>query len=230
MVKPHRISDALRCTHFGTWRALAALPAITGSVLLLIVLLGGLGRWEGPVLLAWMVAGLLALTRTWERVVLRFVCRVRAPTVYEAAALESIRLAVLNRCGLEPDRIDLRIADLPGRNAYAIGARSVILTRQLSNDYLAGKVGRDMLAAVLCHEVGHHVTGALRLTRLSNGSRFHGVWFAASARRSPRDSSPANLGRCWPWSSSSRLVWRSATRFSFMNGAVRQCSVDLFRR
>ena len=114
-VKRHRTSAALRCTHFGTWRALAALPAITGSVLLLILLLGGLGRWEGPALLAWMAAGLLALTRTWERVVLQFVCRVLALTAYEAAALEPIRLAVLNRCGLEPDRIDVCIADLPGK-------------------------------------------------------------------------------------------------------------------
>ena len=163
-MKRHRTSAALRCTHFGTWRALAALPAMTGSVLLLVVLLGGLGRWEGPALLAWMAAGLLALTRTWERVVLRFVCRARAPMADEAAALEPIRLDVLDRCGLGPDRIDLCIADLRGRNAYAAGARSIILTRELSRDYLAGKIGRDVLAAVLCHEVGHHVTGALKVT------------------------------------------------------------------
>lgn len=40
-----------RSGSFGLWRALASAPAMVGSLLLLLVLLAGLGRWEGLLLL-----------------------------------------------------------------------------------------------------------------------------------------------------------------------------------
>jgi len=40
--------------NFGIWRAVAATPAMLASALLLLVLCGGTGRWEGLILLAWL--------------------------------------------------------------------------------------------------------------------------------------------------------------------------------
>jgi len=45
-----------RPAHLGTWRPLAAFPAIIASLLLLVFVFGGAGRWEGPVLLSWLAA------------------------------------------------------------------------------------------------------------------------------------------------------------------------------
>ena len=41
--------------------AVAAAPAMVGSLLLMLVLLAGLGRWEGLLLLGWLGSGALVL-------------------------------------------------------------------------------------------------------------------------------------------------------------------------
>ena len=47
----------------GLWTvaAVAAAPAMVGSLLLMLVLLAGLGRWEGLLLLGWLGSGALVL-------------------------------------------------------------------------------------------------------------------------------------------------------------------------
>lgn len=57
-----------RAGHFGAWRALTAVPAMVGSVLLLLVLFGWMGQWEGAVLLGWIGSGVAVFTRVGERV------------------------------------------------------------------------------------------------------------------------------------------------------------------
>jgi hypothetical protein len=47
--------------HFGAWRAMAAVPSRVAGLLLMVVLLGWLGRWEGLALLGWLISGVAVL-------------------------------------------------------------------------------------------------------------------------------------------------------------------------
>src|SRR4051812_16531408 len=77
-----------QAARFGLWRALAATPAVIGSLLLLSVFSGPLGRWAGLVLLVWVVCGAVLVTRVGERSAVRAACRFRSPSPAQAAALQ----------------------------------------------------------------------------------------------------------------------------------------------
>jgi hypothetical protein len=65
---------------FGLWRAIAATPAVIGSLLLLTLASGALGRWAGLLLLAWAAGAALLMTRIGERITVRAACRFRSPS------------------------------------------------------------------------------------------------------------------------------------------------------
>jgi Zn-dependent protease with chaperone function len=161
--------DFRRRTHLGLWRALAALPAMLASLLLLIFVFGGAGRWEGPLLLGWLAAGLLTLSAPGERVAVRVVCRFRRLPTVEHAQIEPTLGAVLRACGLED--VDLYICNGRGVNAYAAGRRSIAVTRQVVDRHRAGKLSDDVLAGLLSHEVGHLITRSVRWSLII-------AWFA----------------------------------------------------
>jgi Zn-dependent protease with chaperone function len=152
--------DAQRTTHFGTWRALAALPSMIGSLLLLVFVFGGAGRWEGPVLLSWLAAGLLALSASGERVAVQVVCRFRRLSTLEHAHIEPTLIAVLEACGL--DNVDLYVSNERGVNAYSAGRRSIAVTRLVLDRHRDGELSDDVLAGLLSHEAGHLVTHSVR--------------------------------------------------------------------
>ena len=83
--------------HYGTWRAAAAAPAMVGSLLLLLVLFGWLGRWEVIVLTGWLLSGVSVLTRPGERVAVRLGCGFRRPTTAQAVTLAPLWSAALQR-------------------------------------------------------------------------------------------------------------------------------------
>ena len=51
-----------RVGHFGVWRAVIAMPAMLGSLLLLLVVFGWAGRWEPVVILTWVACGATVCT------------------------------------------------------------------------------------------------------------------------------------------------------------------------
>jgi len=161
--------------HYSAWRTLAAAPAMAGSTLLLVVLLAGLGRWEGVVLLAWVAAGLLLLTRRGERLAVRAWCGFRRPTGVQARAVQPVWRAALARCRIDPGEVDLYVQRCPGPNAYAAGAHSVAVTTGVLSLFLARRVSDGDLEAVLVHELGHHATRGVRFTLVT-------VWLAAPWR------------------------------------------------
>jgi Zn-dependent protease with chaperone function len=156
-------------THLGTWRALAALPAMIASLLLLIFVFGGADRWEGPVLLGWLAAGVLTLSAPGERVAVRVVCRLRRLSPVDHAHVEPTLIAVLEACGL--DDVDLYVCNGRGVNAYAAGRRRIAVTRQVVDRHRAGELSDDVLAGLLSHEVGHLVTQSVRCSLII-------AWFA----------------------------------------------------
>lgn len=60
-----------RAGHFGSWRALSTIPAMVGSLLLLFVLFGRRGEWEGAVLLGWIASGAAVSSRVGEHAAVR---------------------------------------------------------------------------------------------------------------------------------------------------------------
>jgi Zn-dependent protease with chaperone function len=156
-------------THLGTWRALAASPAMIASLLLLVVVLGGAGRWEGPVVLSWLVAGVLTLSAPGERLAVRVACRFRRLSTVEHVHIEPILIDVLEACGNHD--VDLYVANRRGVNAYAAGRRSIAITRQVVYRHRDGELSDDVLAGLLSHEVGHLVTRSVRWSLII-------AWFA----------------------------------------------------
>jgi hypothetical protein len=113
-------SGARRPRHFGKWRALAALPAMIASLLLLVFVFGDAGRWEGPVLLGWLALGVLTLSAAGERVAVQMLCRFRRLPSVEHAHIEPTLIAVRAACGL--NHIDLYVSNGQGSTRTPLGS------------------------------------------------------------------------------------------------------------
>jgi STE24 endopeptidase len=162
-----------RC--FGLWRALAATPAMFGSLMLLLVAFGWMGRWEGLVLFGWLVAGSALCTRVGERVAVRTGCKFRCPTAAQRQLLEAPWASALSRCGVAVDAVDCYIRQDVGPNACAAGARSVAVTSGILDEFQTGRISERAFQAVLVHELGHHATHASRFSLVT-------IWLTAPWR------------------------------------------------
>src|SRR3954466_7943184 len=87
-----------RGARFGLRRAVAAAPAVLGSLLLMLAA-GGLGRWAGALLLAWAACAAVLLTRGGERIAVRAGHRFHRPSPAQAAALQSAWATALRVTG-----------------------------------------------------------------------------------------------------------------------------------
>jgi STE24 endopeptidase len=163
----------------GACRAVIAAPAIVGSVLLMLVLFGWMGRWEAPTLLVWLAGSSVVRTRVGERIVLRVGCGFRCPNAGQAARLIPLWSQALRRCGIDPRGVDLYVRYGGESNALAAGARSVAVTNGLLAASRAGRLTDEHLVAVLVHELGHHVTRANRYGLVT-------LWLAAPWRLATR--------------------------------------------
>lgn len=160
---------------YGACRALAALPAVAGGTLLMLVLTAGLGAWGLLVWLPWVSAPLLLSTRSGERAAVRTAYRFRPLTGRQEQLLAPARAAALGRCGLPSDRFDWYLSHGRQPNACVAGRRSVAVTDGALESFLAGRLPADLLAAVLVHELGHHATRA-------SHCRLGATWLAAPGR------------------------------------------------
>lgn len=163
----------------GGWRAVAAAPAIVGSLLLLMALFGWLGRWEVLVLLGWLTSGLIVCTPTGERIAVHLGCGFRRPSSAQAAALAPLWAAALRQSGTAAGDVDLYVQHDRHVNAYAAGGRSVAVTAGVLGHYQAHRLTDEEFVAVLVHELGHHGTGSTRFTLAS-------VWLATPWRVAAR--------------------------------------------
>lgn len=152
----------VRRGHFGTWRAATAVPAMVGSLLLLLVLFRAMGHWEGLMLLGWQASGAAVITRRGERFSVYAGCGFRRPSPRQAQTLEPVWAAALAGCGLRRSEVDLYVQCSGELNAYAAGGRSVAVTSGALQEFLARRLGSAEMQAILVHELGHHVTRATR--------------------------------------------------------------------
>ena len=151
-----------RAGHFGAWRALTAVPAMVGSVLLLLVLFGWLGEWEGAVLLGWIGSGAAVFSRVGERVAVRVGAGFRRPTKAQVALVAPAWSSALARAGLAAGEVDLYVQRSREPNAFAAGGRSVAVTTGVLAKFQARRLGEEYLVAILTHELGHHATRATK--------------------------------------------------------------------
>ncbi|WNI20963.1 M48 family metalloprotease [Streptomyces sp. ITFR-16] len=131
------------------------LPHFLGSLLVVWVVSRIFPTLLGNFLvLAWLASGALMFHRPTERVVAKFVYKVRAPTGAELAKLQPLWDEVARRAGVDGSRYDLWIEDSDEVNAFGAAGHIVAVTR-----HSLDRFPRDRLSAVLAHELGHHVHG-----------------------------------------------------------------------
>ena len=152
-----------RAVRFGLGRAVAAAPAILGSLLLLTLVSVALGRWVGLLLpLAWVTGAAVLMTRVGERMTLRAAFGFHRPSPAQAALLKPAWSAALRVTGTAAGDVELYVQTGRAPNAYAAGGRSVAVTSRVVEDHATGRLAEGQLVAVLVHELGHHATGATR--------------------------------------------------------------------
>lgn len=182
-------NGSARSRRRGGWRTVVALPAVVGSTLLMLVLLGWAGRWEPLLMLAWLASGAAVFTGVGERAAVRADCGFRPLSARQQVVLGPPWLAVLDRCSVPADSVTLYVQRSREPNAYAVGGRSVAVTTGVAAGFLAKTLTEADLSALLAHELGHHAHGAIRFSLVT-------MWLAA------------------PWRIASRLVLGLALRLS----------------
>ncbi|MEV8549681.1 M48 family metalloprotease [Streptomyces glaucescens] len=134
---------------------------------LLSLLFGDLGFL---LVLAWLASGALVFHRPTESALARHLLRLRYPTPQERARLEPVWREVTARAGVEGRTYELWVEDSDHLNAVAAAGHIVGVTRFAMNELPNGE-----LAAVMAHELGHHVGGHAWSSLL-------GYWYALPGR------------------------------------------------
>ncbi|MFF5436844.1 M48 family metalloprotease [Streptomyces achromogenes] len=146
------------------------LPNFLASLIvvgLISLFFGGLGF---IVVLAWLASGALVFHRPTERALARHVLRLRYPTPQERAKLEPVWREVTARAGVDGRTYELWVEDSDHLNAVAAAGHIVGVTR-----FAMDRLPNGELAAVMAHELGHHVGGHAWAGLL-------GYWYALPGR------------------------------------------------
>ncbi|KUO21203.1 peptidase [Streptomyces dysideae] len=128
------------------------------------------GDFAFLVILAWLASGAFVFHRPAESALARHLLRLRYPTPPERAKLEPVWREVTARAGVEGRNYELWVEDSDGLNAVAAAGHIVGVTRFAMNELPNGE-----LAAVMAHELGHHVGGHAWSSLL-------GHWYAQPGR------------------------------------------------
>ncbi|WP_329571238.1 M48 family metalloprotease [Streptomyces sp. NBC_01361] len=177
---PHHISTDRRRAYLGAHQRGVDATAV-GSLLLYVpnflcsllviglvsLIFGGLGLL---VVLAWLISGLLVFHRPTESAIARHFLHLRYPTAQERQRLEPVWREVTARAGVDARTYELWVEDSDDLNAVAAAGHIVGVTRFAMNELPNGE-----LAAVMAHELGHHVGG-------HTWSSLLGYWYALPGR------------------------------------------------
>jgi STE24 endopeptidase len=127
-----------RAVRYGHWRAVAAAPAMIGSLLLLMLASGVLNGWAGLLPLAWATCAAAATTRVGEQMTVRATQGFHRPSPRQAAALAQAWSTALRVTGTAADDVELYVQTARAPNAYAAGGRSVAVTSRIVEDSATG--------------------------------------------------------------------------------------------
>ncbi|MER7149407.1 M48 family metalloprotease [Streptomyces lydicus] len=174
---------------------LLRLPSFLASLVIVAtlsyLLFPGMG-WLGVLL--WLASGAMAFHRPTERALARHLLNLRHPTPEELNRLEPLWREVAARTGVEGRAYELWIEDSDHLNALAAAGHIVGVTR-----FSLERLSDGQLAAVLAHELGHHVRGHAWSLILGQWYAVPG-WFAwAAVRRLIRLVTVVGRGRMSFW-------------------------------
>lgn len=177
---PHHINTDPRRIHLSAHQRgadataigtlLLHVPNFLCSLLVMVLvslLFGDLGIL---VVIAWLASGLLVVHRPTESVIARHLLRLRYPTLDERARLEPVWREVTSRAGVDGRAYELWVEDSDSLNAVAAAGHIVGVT-----SYAMRHLPNGELAAVMAHELGHHVGGHAWSSLL-------GYWYALPGR------------------------------------------------
>ncbi|WP_157848153.1 M48 family metalloprotease [Streptomyces exfoliatus] len=125
-----------------------------------------------PVL--WLFSGPLVFQRKVEAAIARRLFGMRRPTPEEAQRLDVVWEQVTRRAGVDRETYELWIQERTELNATAAAGHIVAVTRHAME-----RLPNSRLAAVLAHELGHHVGGHTWAAMLAD-------WYALPARAAGR--------------------------------------------
>ncbi|MGW7368972.1 M48 family metalloprotease [Streptomyces sp. NPDC054841] len=146
----HRRADATALTTL-----LLMLPNFLGSLLVMWLLAALMPSGVDVVfIIAWLASGVLVFYRPAERLFAKTVLRWREPTGAELAVLRPLWDDVTRRANITNPAYELWIEDKDEINAFAAAGHMVGVTR-----WSLTRLAPDKLAAVLAHELGHHLGG-----------------------------------------------------------------------
>ncbi|MEU5979090.1 M48 family metalloprotease [Streptomyces sp. NPDC047315] len=123
---------------------------------------------------AWLLSGPLIFNRRVEDAIARRLLGMRRPTPSEARRLDVVWEQVTRRAGVDRETYELWVQERPELNATAAAGHIVAVTRQAME-----QLPNSRLAAVLAHELGHHVGGHTWASMLAD-------WYALPARTAGR--------------------------------------------
>lgn len=179
-VHPHHISTDRGRVHISAHQRRTDATAVGNLLLylpnflcsLLVVSMFSLffGDLAFLVIIAWILSGALVFHRPTESALARRLLHLRYPTPQERAKLEPVWREVTARAGVEGRNYELWVEDSDGLNAVAAAGHIVGVTRFAMNELPNGE-----LAAVMAHELGHHVGGHA-------WSGLLGYWYAQPGR------------------------------------------------
>ncbi|MFH8788711.1 M48 family metalloprotease [Streptomyces roseoverticillatus] len=118
----------------------------------------------------WLLSGPLVFHRSAEAAIARYVLRMRRPTPAEAERLSAVWEEVTRRAGVNQGTYELWVQERAELNATAAAGHIVGVTR-----HALERLPNSRLAAVLAHELGHHVGGHTWAGMLAD-------WYALPAR------------------------------------------------
>jgi hypothetical protein len=165
-----------RGVRFAPWRAVAAAPAVLGSLLLLMLASVALGRWAALLLLAWTASAGALMTRVGERIAVRPACGFRRPSPGQAATLQptwgtALRVTRTAAGGVELYVQDLRAVQLDDQHDREHQQRAASLDPQPRALPVRGSPDQGSLPALQGH-------GPMRLGRGHVGKTGY-VWKTA---------------------------------------------------
>ncbi|WP_369200463.1 M48 family metalloprotease [Streptomyces sp. PU-14G] len=172
------------------------LPALFASVVIVAALSHVLLPVWWPGVLLWLGSGAMAFHRPTERAVARHLLHLRHPTAPERARVKRVWREVTARAGIEGRAYELWIEDSDHLNAVAAAGHIVGVTR-----FSLESLSNGQLAAILAHELGHHIRGHAWSSLLGQWYALPGRLAWATVRRLLRFLAVSVTGRgrmrCW---------------------------------
>ncbi|MFD0275063.1 M48 family metalloprotease [Kitasatospora sp. NPDC127111] len=154
----------------------------------------------------WVLSGALVFHRPTEAAIARRLLGMRRPGPAEAGRLAEVWEEVARRAGVRPGTYELWIQEREELNATATAGHIVAVTR-----HALDRLPNSQLAAILAHELGHHVGGHTWAGLLAD-------WYAL----------PARTVRRWTVIVLARLVSSSDKRIAGCGGCLTLVVVAFF--